>query len=250
MNSQQLAERMKTDIIADAMIRRVPHTVRTFDQLHEFVDPNCYGGADELFGEMVTESGTDHEHQAKIDAFSAIRDPAIRIVDDWLKAGGIEATLTPHRITVWRPKTMIGLGAPQAFLLDECPTKGDWHQSAKAYLLDSDPHLRLHQMGRDFLIYSMYRAREPYYLGLAVENFGAACKTLGYSLPLKETDAVWLTCTANELAPAPQDEQQFLLGHIASVFGSEAAKAQAEALRIAWPARIGPRSIGSTSPQR
>jgi hypothetical protein len=57
----------------------------------------------------------------------------------------------------------------------------------------------------------MYHAREPRFLGYAVENFGAACKKLGYTLPLREDEAVWLTYVASELEPAPADEQQFLL---------------------------------------
>jgi len=139
---------------------------------------------------------------------------------------------------------MIGLGAPQAFLRDEHPTKGDWHLSAKAYLLDSDPHLRLHQMGRDFLIYSMYRAREPYYLGIAIENFGTACEKLGYSLPLKESEATWLTCSASELDHAPRDEQQFLLRQVARTFGDQAAVEQAAALNTQWTSRTSARPGG------
>lgn len=154
------------------------------------------------------------------------------------------------KITVYRPRQLVGLGPPQAFLDHDHPEEGDWHQSAKAELLDGDPHMRLHQMGRDFLIYSMYHAREPYYLGIAVENFGAACKKLGHDLPLQETEAVWLTYLKTEIEPAPADEQQFLLGQIAKVFGQKAAREQADAIGVKWPSRVGSQPDSDRSRQR
>jgi hypothetical protein len=96
-------------------------------------------------------------------------------------------------------------------------------------------------MGRAFLIYSMYHAREPRFLGYAVENFGAAVRKLGYSLPLKEEDAVWLTYLPSELDPGSQQDHQLLLGHIATVFGAKAATEQADAIGVQWPSRAGGR---------
>lgn len=143
------------------------------------------------------------------------------------------------RITVYRPKTLIGLGAPEAYLQDDHPTQGDWHQIAK-HDFQPDAYRPLLMMGRDFLIYSMYHARDPYHLGLAVENFGVACKKLGFSLPLKEKDATWLTYRPQGLDPGDPYKYQFLLAHITTVFGASAAKAQAEAIGIVWPSRLPP----------
>jgi hypothetical protein len=143
------------------------------------------------------------------------------------------------KVTVYRPKEAVGLGPPQGFLGEEHPTQGDWVQSAKSVQPDGiDPHTMLHQIGRDFLIYSMYHAREPRFLGYAVENFGAAARKLGYSLPLKEEDAVWLTYLPTELDPAPPQDHQLLLGQIAAVFGTKAAKEQADAIGVKWPLRL------------
>jgi hypothetical protein len=167
-----------------------------------------------------------------------------------VNAGWNELRLTGRRIgakpfvmkvTVYRPRESVGLGSPQAFLGDEHPTQGDWVQSAKADLPDDtglDPHLRLHLMGRAFLIYSMYHAREPRFLGYAVENFGAAAKKFGYQLPLKEEDAVWLTYLPTELDPGSSQDHQLMLGQIANVFGTKAAKEQADAIGVKWPARV------------
>src|SRR5215469_9388271 len=135
--------------------------------------------------------------------------------------------LSHMKVTVYRPRELIGLGQPQGFLGEDHPTQGDWVQSAKSVQPDGvDPHMMLHQMGRDFLIYSMYHAREPRFLGYAIENFGAACEVLGYSLPLKENEAVWLTYGPGGLDPGLPEEYQFLLGQIANVFGVKAATEQ------------------------
>lgn len=238
ITAQEIIERMKAEIIEDVKSGTVPADIPDFSELHKHVDPNCYGGVDEVFAEVVTASKTDEEHQAKLDIVNAVMQPTVEAIDAWIKAGGIALALA-KKISVYRPKAAIGLGAPEAFVDDDHPKQGDWHQSAKAQLIEGDPHMRLHQMGRDFLIYSMYHAREPHYLGMAVENFGCACKKLGYELPLKETDAVWLAYLKSELDPAPLDEQQSLLEQIAMVFGAKAAREQAEALGVAWPSRLG-----------
>lgn len=121
--------------------------------------------------------------------------------------------------------------------------QGDWVQSAKVELPDNeDQHHRLHLIGRAFLIYSMYHATEPRFLGYAVENFGAACQMLGYSLPLKEDDATWLTYERSEIDPAPPEDYLSMLGVIATVFGSKAATEQAAKLGVQWPSRIASRS--------
>jgi hypothetical protein len=250
MKSEEVVERMKLEIVADVENGIVPATVADFSSLHEFVDANCYGGASELFGEIVTESSTDEEHQAKLDKLGAIVNPAIDIVDAWIKHGGIAKataspdTIQPVRVTVYRPKTMIGLGAPEAFLGDDHPTKGNWHQSAKADLPAGDQPPRLLLLGRAFLIYSMYHARDPYYLGLAVENFGAACEKLGYTLPLRSRDASWLTYGPEGLDRGDPEEYQFLFGQIATVFGNDAASDQADALGVIWRSGVGPNQQG------
>jgi hypothetical protein len=41
---QSLIERIKEEVIEDALDGRVPGTVRDFSELHDFVDANCYAG--------------------------------------------------------------------------------------------------------------------------------------------------------------------------------------------------------------
>lgn len=87
MTPEQLAERIKTNIAVLVVSEVIPRGVDSFQELENYCDTNCLGGADELFGEMVTASSNDFEHQAKLDAFSAIHEPAKKIVDQWLKDG-------------------------------------------------------------------------------------------------------------------------------------------------------------------
>lgn len=244
---REIAEGMKAEIVSDVKSGVVPRDVSGFAELHNYVDANCYGGAEQLFGEMVTESATDHEHQEKLDRLNAILKPAIDIVDAWIKAGGIETALTLERrsatsngmrITVYRPREPDGLGPPQAFLGDEHPTEGDWVQSAK-HEMKAGEYRPLLMLGRAFLIYSMYHAREPRFLGYAIENFGAAVRKIGYTLPLGDADATWRPYSSEELDPPSRPhDYQFMLGQIATVFGVDAAKAQADAIQVQWPARV------------
>ena len=98
--------------------------------------------------------------------------------------------------------------------------------------------MSLHLMGRNFLIYSSERARDPEHIGLAIEHFGAAVKRLGLSLPVNEENApCWLTYTKDEMDAGAPADYQFMLGQIAKVFGKHAAEEQAKALGITWPAR-------------
>lgn len=138
------------------------------------------------------------------------------------------------KVTVFRPKlAQGGLGLPKAFLGEDHPTEGDWIQSAK-HDYQPDSYRPLHMMGREFLIYSMYRPRQPRFLGYALENFGAAVKRLGFALPLTEENATWLSAPPAGLDPAQPHEYQFMLNQIAHVFGNDVAKAQAKELSLDW----------------
>jgi hypothetical protein len=244
---EQMAERMKVEIIADVKAGTVPSTVATFSELHDYVDANCYGGSETLLDELDAKApDTDEGHSGALSAMCDLMNPSQEIVDIWIKAGGIDTALTLERVrtkpkgmhvTVYRRNEPRGLSAPQAFLGDERPEGDGWFVSAKSDVSDAEHPPKLLLLGRNFLIYSMYHARDPHFLSIAVENFAAACEKLGYNLPLKEHEAVWLTYSINELDPAPPEVRQSLLRQIAAVFGTEAAKDQADALIGQRPSR-------------
>ncbi|OAI56457.1 hypothetical protein AYO47_02135 [Planctomyces sp. SCGC AG-212-M04] len=137
------------------------------------------------------------------------------------------------KVTVYRRRLAEGFGPPEAFLGEEQPTEGDWHLSAATQQPDGTEHRRLLlQMARDFLIRSMYHATEPYFIGIAVENYGAACLKLGLSLPLAEGHATWPMYERHEVDPAGSEDYRWMLASIAHVFGIDAAGAQAALLGI------------------
>jgi hypothetical protein len=41
---EEILNRMKAEIIADMSSGVVPNNVRSFSELHDYVDANCYGG--------------------------------------------------------------------------------------------------------------------------------------------------------------------------------------------------------------
>jgi hypothetical protein len=153
------------------------------------------------------------------------------------------------KVTVYRPREAVGLGPPQGFLGEDHPTDGDWVQSAKSVQSDGvDPHRMLHQMGRDFLIRSMYHVTDPRFIGYAVENFGAACQALGHTLPLAEELATWPNYERSEVDPASAEDYRWMMKNIAKVFGATAARRQAETLGVKWSAR--PRQNPGAGPLR
>jgi hypothetical protein len=105
--------------------------------------------------------------------------------------------------------------------------------------------MMLHQMARDFLIRSMYHATEPYFIAVAVENYGAACKALGHCLPLTEEQATWPRYERSEVEPSTPEHYGRMFAAIAEVFGPKEAAEQASALGLSWPKRIPPRAPDS-----
>lgn len=47
-HATEFTERVKTEILADIESGTIPPTVKTFSDLHQFVDANCYGTSEAL----------------------------------------------------------------------------------------------------------------------------------------------------------------------------------------------------------
>ena len=90
ITAEEMAERMKLEILADVRIGCVPATVKSFSELHDYVDANLYGGTEELLLEIeaVTPADADAENCA-LTKLCALCNPAMDLVDAWIKAGGI-----------------------------------------------------------------------------------------------------------------------------------------------------------------
>jgi len=92
MNSRELAESMKSEIIQLIDDGVIPNDVRDFSTLHEFVDANCLGGMEALLDELsdlCTANGEPIPGEVftkSMEEFLAIANPAIESVDLWLQS--------------------------------------------------------------------------------------------------------------------------------------------------------------------
>lgn len=87
---EEMAERMKTEILADITAGIVPRSVTTFSELHDYVDANCYGGSESLLDELdAAAPDTDEGHTAALNALCDLMNPTMEIINDWLKSDGV-----------------------------------------------------------------------------------------------------------------------------------------------------------------
>lgn len=79
------------EIINDVRKGTVPMTVTSFDELHNFVDPNCYGGVlnDDVMPKLIEHFGGRDEHEGWPEGFHEYFDRLCTKIDEWLKAGGV-----------------------------------------------------------------------------------------------------------------------------------------------------------------
>jgi hypothetical protein len=88
---KEVIERMKREVIADVKSGQVPRTVKTFAELHDYVDANEYGGfCDDAFMHMLTQhfGGLDENKgmpEGMLDFLNAAQDS----IDVWIKEGGL-----------------------------------------------------------------------------------------------------------------------------------------------------------------
>ena len=92
ITSEEIAERMKREILDDVSQEIVPATIADYSGLHDYVDANCYGGTEKLLDEMHDAApDTEEGHTNAWNSFCGIANPAMDTVDKWIKAGGIHA---------------------------------------------------------------------------------------------------------------------------------------------------------------
>lgn len=88
ITSEQLAEKMKVEILADIRSGIVPVSVQNFSVLHDYVDANCYGGTEALLDELDAGATSDEEHRKSLDTMCDLMNPAMEIINEWLANGG------------------------------------------------------------------------------------------------------------------------------------------------------------------
>ena len=90
LTPEDLAKLMKQEILEDVRLGRVPRTVASFSELHDYVDANCYGGTEKLLEDLDAECpDTDEAHTTALNTLFDILNPAMDIVDRWIKSGNL-----------------------------------------------------------------------------------------------------------------------------------------------------------------
>lgn len=90
----EMADRIKAEIVADVRAGLVPPTAATFSDLHDYVDANCYGGSERLLEELDAQApDTDDGHRAALETLCGVMNPAIEIINAWLQDGGVAKAL-------------------------------------------------------------------------------------------------------------------------------------------------------------
>lgn len=88
---KKIIERMKHEVLVDVKTGQVPTTVKTFAELHDYVDANKYGGfCEDKFANALIENfgGLDEKTgmpQEMLDFINAAQDA----IDAWIKEGGL-----------------------------------------------------------------------------------------------------------------------------------------------------------------
>ena len=76
------------EIIKDVQFGHVPRDCKSFADLHEHVDANCYGDTEWLLEEFSSFYLSDDDSQSKaLSGFSVIMEKAHDAVDAWIKTG-------------------------------------------------------------------------------------------------------------------------------------------------------------------
>ena len=104
---EELAERMRAEILDDVENDVVPTFVTSFAELHDYVDADCYGGIVELINRLDAEAtNTDGGYRSAAGNLRGLADRAMDLVDAWIKDGGIIKSLADRRLRSNLGKTL------------------------------------------------------------------------------------------------------------------------------------------------
>jgi hypothetical protein len=86
----EVLDQMKAEINADIAAGKVPATVKSFSELHDYVDANCYGGFCDDNGsmdELIAKFGGRDENEGMPDGAMQFINDAQNLINSWLEAG-------------------------------------------------------------------------------------------------------------------------------------------------------------------
>lgn len=93
----ETVSRMQRETLHDVVAGHVPRTLRSFGDLHDFRDANCYGGfcEDKISDPLIAAFGGRTADEALPDGFSDYMNTAQSRVDTWLFNGALERESLP-----------------------------------------------------------------------------------------------------------------------------------------------------------
>lgn len=88
---EQIVARMKGEILCDIAAGRVAADVRSFSELHDHVDANCYGGfCDQAFADaLAAHFGGGSEREGMPDGMVGYLNAAQASINNWIVDGGL-----------------------------------------------------------------------------------------------------------------------------------------------------------------
>lgn len=95
---EQTIDSMKKEIVTDVLDGRVPDNVKSFGDLHDYVDANEYGGLreDEHCDALIEQFGGRDAINEMPEGMIGFINAAHGMVDVWLRNGGISGALRAH----------------------------------------------------------------------------------------------------------------------------------------------------------
>lgn len=86
---EDLVAQIKREVLEDMRSGRVPSNVRSYGNLHDYVDANCYGGMceDERFDACIAQFGGCDEYEGMFDGVIDLLNNAHDAVGEWLRNG-------------------------------------------------------------------------------------------------------------------------------------------------------------------
>lgn len=88
---EETIERMKREVLADVKLGKVPTTVKSFSELHDYVDANEYGGfCEEEFVDMLVQHfGGLNDGTGMPEGMLDFINSSQNSINSWIKEGGL-----------------------------------------------------------------------------------------------------------------------------------------------------------------
>jgi len=93
----EVVSQMKAEVLDEIKAGRIPSTVRSFSELHDYIDANELGGFcdDEIVDEMIENFGGRDENEGMPDEMMRFMNDAQHAIDKWLELDSTHEAIRP-----------------------------------------------------------------------------------------------------------------------------------------------------------